>query len=256
MRRICRMHIAAWLLTLITVPAVAEMKDHAYTSESVSLGYQTYTDNCALCHGIEGNWVEGIDLSRQQFKTAVTDHDIRGVIATGVGEGRMPQFDLSDEQLDGIIAYIRIGFDPDGAAVTVGDPLHGETVYRGKGECASCHRIAGKGPRTAPDLSDVGKERTPGALHRTLVKPKTALLPINKSITVLTNGQETISGRRLNEDTYTVQIIDSSGQLRSLKKSDLAVYEISNEPTHKPTWLSEEEIADVIAYLLTLRGES
>ena len=80
MRRICRLHTAAWVLTLITVPAIAETKDHAYTSESVSLGYQTYTDNCALCHGIEGNWVEGIDLSRQQFKTAVTDHDIRGVI--------------------------------------------------------------------------------------------------------------------------------------------------------------------------------
>jgi putative heme-binding domain-containing protein len=234
--------------------AWAESNDHAYTSESVSRGYQVYIDNCALCHGLEGNWIEGVDLSRAQFKTAVTDHDIKGVIVEGAAEGRMPRFDLTEDELDGIIAYIRIGFDPDGVAVKIGDPLHGETIFRGHGECSGCHRINGLGPRTAPDLSHIGSDRTPGALYRTLLTPETALLPINKSVMLVTKSEETITGRRLNEGTYTVQIIDSTERLRSFKKSDLTHYEISDEPTHKPSELSEEEVADVIGYLLTLRS--
>ncbi|NKB97062.1 MAG: c-type cytochrome [Pseudomonadales bacterium] len=242
------------LFGLLSATAWSESKDHAYTSESVSLGYRVYIDNCALCHGIEGNWIEGVDLSRAQFKTAVTDHDIKGVILEGAAEGRMPRFDLSDDELDGIISYIRIGFDPDGVAVKIGDPVHGATIFRGNGECSSCHRVSGHGPRTAPDLSHVGSNRTPGALSRTLLTPEKALLPINKTVTLVTTAEETFTGRRLNEDTYTVQIIDSTERLRSFKKSDLSLYEISNEPTHKPSELSDEEVADVIAYLLTLRS--
>lgn len=244
------------LLLFVGIPASSESRGHAYTSESVSLGYRLYTDNCALCHGIEGNWIEGVDLSRAQFKSAVTDHDLKDVILQGAAEGRMPRFDFDDAELDGIISYIRIGFDPEGAAVQVGDPLAGAQIYRSKGECGSCHRIQGQGPRVAPDLSLIGAQRTPGALYRTMVAPETALLPINKSITIVTMTNETITGRRLNEDTYTVQMIDSTERLRSFKKSDLKHYEVHDEPVHKPTQLSEEEVADLIAYLLTLRSAS
>lgn len=244
------------MMLLIGSPAGAESRGHAYTSESVSLGYRLYTDNCALCHGLEGNWIEGVDLSRAQFKSAVTDHDLKDVIVQGAAEGRMPRFNFDDQELDGIISYIRIGFDPEGTAVKVGDPVAGAQLYRGKGECGSCHRIQGRGPRVAPDLSLIGAQRTPGALYRTMVRPENALLPINKSVTLVTNADQTLTGRRLNEDTYTVQIIDSTERLRSFKKATLKHYEVHDEPAHKPTQLSEEEVADLIAYLLTLRSAS
>ena len=66
--------------------------------------------------------------------------------------------------------------------------------------------------------------------------------------------EEVIVGRRLNEDTYSVQLLDSNEQLRSLRKADLVSYELSSVPVHQPTSLNGDEIADLIGYLLTLRG--
>ena len=80
------------------------------------------------------------------------------------------------------------------------------------------------------------------------------MLPINRAVRLVTRFEETIIGRRLNEDTYTVQVIDSQERLRSLKKADLVSYEISDEPSKQATTLSNDEVADVIGYLLTLRG--
>ena len=66
-----------------------------------------------------------------------------------------------------------------------------------------------------------------------------------------------INGRRLNEDTYTVQIIDDHERLHSLQKADIRELTISTTspmPSYKST-LSEGEIADVLAYLLSLKGQ-
>lgn len=230
--------------------------DHTYSSAAIRTGYDVYMQNCALCHGIEGSWVEGIDLSRGQFRSVVTDHDLEGVIARGTAEGRMPSFDLTDPELDGLIAYIRIGFDPEGTPVNIGDADQGRMLFSGKGACSSCHRVNGHGPRTAPDLTDIGRLRMPAVLQRTLVDPRAALLPINRPVTIVTEDDEVISGRRLNEDTYTVQIIDSKERLLSLVKADLKHYEVSESPTHQPTTLSGEEVADLVAYLMSLKGDS
>jgi len=78
--------------------------------------------------------------------------------------------------------------------------------------------------------------------------------PINRPVRIVTDDGETITGRRLNEDTYTVQLIDSREQLRSLVKADLISYEVSQTSTMAPSTLSSDEIADLVSYLLTLRG--
>ena len=166
----------------------------------------------------------------------------------------MPAFDLRQEEMEGVIAYIRAGFDPDGIAVKIGDPLRGRVLFEGEGNCVDCHRINGRGPRTAPDLSDIGAIRTPAVLQRSLLDPAAALLPINRPVRIVTRNEETIIGRRLNEDTYTVQVIDSEERLRSLIKTDIVTYEISDAPSKLPTTLSSDEVADVVGYLLTLRG--
>lgn len=248
-------HLAA-LLAGIAAYAHALEGDHTYSSDAIRTGYNVYMQNCALCHGIEGSRVDGIDLSRGQFRTVVNDHDLKGVIAQGTAEGRMPSFDLSDPELDGLIAYIRIGFDPEGTPVNIGDPEQGRMLFSGKGACSSCHRVNGLGPRTAPDLTDIGRLRMPAVLQRTLVDPQAALLPINRPVTIVTRDNEVITGRRLNEDTYTVQIIDSEERLLSLVKTDLKHYEVSETATHQPTTLSSEEVADLVAYLMSLRGDS
>ena len=248
---------ALGLLLLLAGPRAAlaqELGDHQYTTEAIQAGSRVYTRDCALCHGPQGDIVDGVNLRRGQFKTVQSDDDLRRIITAGTGGGQMPGFNFADVELSGVIAYIRAGFDPDGIAVRIGDPMRGQALFEGKGDCSNCHRINGVGPRTAPDLSDIGAIRTPASLQRNLLDPATAILPINRPVRLVTRNEETIIGRRLNEDTYTVQIIDSQERLRSLKKSDLVSYEISMAPSKTPTTLNSEELADVVGYLLTLRG--
>lgn len=251
----CRSILLLSFSFLFLSDSFAQEVDHTYTSEAVQAGNRIYVLRCALCHGMNGAWMAPINLSLGQFRTAHTDDDLRRVISEGAGEGRMPPANLNQEELDAVVAFIRVGFDPDGADLKLGDAGRGQNIYEGKGNCTDCHRINGQGPRTAPDLSDIGLIRTPAALSRSLVNPITALLPINRPITIVTKNKETVTGRRLNEDTYTVQMIDSQERLRSFVKADLVSYEISDGTTHKPSTLSEDEVGDLISYLLTLQGK-
>ena len=242
------------LLQMAPSAAVAQLADHQYSSAAVETGSRLYVSECALCHGPQGDRVDGIDLRRGQFRGERSDEDLRRIITNGVDDSRMPAFDFSSTELDGVVAYIRAGFDPSGVAVRIGDAARGRQVFQGPGDCASCHRVNGVGPRTAPDLSDIGAIRTPAALQRSLLDPYTALIPINRPVMAVTAGGETVRGRRLNEDTYSVQMIDSEGRLRSFVKDELIDFEISRTPTHQPTSLSGDQVADLIGYLLSLQG--
>ncbi|MCY4263833.1 MAG: c-type cytochrome [Gammaproteobacteria bacterium] len=242
---------------LVSLKGMAqELGDHQYTSAAIQRGLRIYSRECALCHGPTGDLVSGIDLARGQFRNAASDDDLRSAIIEGRAQGQMPAFALQEEELNGVIAYIRAGFDPEGVAVRIGDAEQGQVLFNGKGECASCHRINGQGPRLAPDLSAIGIQRTPAVLQLNLLNPAAAILPINRPLRVVTRDEEIIIGRRLNEDTYTVQLIDSDERLRSLQKSELLSYEISDQPSKSATTLDANEVADLVAYLLTLKGEA
>ena len=237
---------------VIALNIKGELIDHTYTSDSIATGSKTYVQQCALCHGPDGAWIGGVNLAQGRFITAVTDDDLRQVILEGSGEGRMPAFALNTKEITGVIAFIRTGFDPGGNEVRIGNPDRGKVLFSGPAKCSSCHRVNGVGPRVAPDLSDVGIRRTAAALQRSLKDPITALMPIDRAVKLITRDEEVIEGRRLNEDTFSVQLIDSNERLRSISKEELVSYEISHTPTHNPTDLNDEELADLIAYLLAL----
>ena len=246
------------LIVILVAPsrgAAQDLADHQYSTAAIEAGARVYVADCALCHGANGDGVDGVNLRTGRFRTARSDDDLRRIVTTGVAGSRMPSFALGAAELDGIVAYIRAGFDPSGVAVKVGDPARGQAIFEGEGRCVGCHRVNGVGGRRlAPDLGEIGVTRTAAALQRTLLDPSAALLPINRPIRAVTRDGTAIRGRRLNEDTYTVQLIDSDGRLRSLVKADLTEYEVSLTPTMRPTTLSAEQVADVIGYLLSLRG--
>lgn len=230
--------------------------DHQYTSADIEAGSRLYSNQCALCHGTNGDGVNGVDLRRGVFRRSVSDDDLSAVITNGIAAVGMPSFKFQPTELTAVLAFIRAGFDPAGTAVRIGNPSRGKTLFAGKGACATCHRVNGVGPRTAPDLSDIGAVRTPAALQRSLLDPTSAMLPINRPVRAVTKDGRTVQGRRLNEDTYTVQLIDDRERLVSLIKADLKTYELgktSPMPAASRT-LAADEIADVLAYLLTLKG--
>jgi putative heme-binding domain-containing protein len=108
-----------------------------------------------------------------------------------------------------------------------------------------------------PELTTIGLRRNAAFLRRTLLDPKTSIPEGYAFVEIVTKGNQRISGIRLTEDTFTVQLRDLSGHLDSLWKSDLAQYRKDSKRTPMPsfqTTLSDSEREDVIAYLVTLRG--
>jgi cytochrome c oxidase cbb3-type subunit III len=227
-----------------------------YGAQDIEAGSRLYAGQCTLCHGPNGDLVLGADLRRGLFRRSVSDEDLARVITNGIPAAGMPGFKLQPSEVDGLIAFIRAGFDISGTAVKVGHAGRGQALFEGKGDCTSCHRVNGKGRGVAPDVSDVGATRSPAALQRSLVEPASAMLPINRPVRAVTRDGNTIRGRRLNEDTFTVQLIDEQERLVSLVKAELREYELATTspmPSVAKT-LTPEETADLLAYLLSLKG--
>ena len=238
------------------VSAQAPLHESQYSDADIAYGATVYASKCVTCHGPQGDGIGGVNLRSGTFRNAVIDRDLERFIRTGSPAG-MPAFALDTADMAGIIAYVRNMNAFETAAVKTGDAARGRAVFEGKGGCTKCHRVGALGSRIAPNLSDVGAARSAGSLQRSLVDPTSQMMPINRPVRVVTKDGTTITGRRLNEDTYSVQLIDERERFHSLLKADLREFTISKTstmPSFKGT-LSEAEIADVIAYLLSLKGQ-
>jgi putative heme-binding domain-containing protein len=227
-----------------------------YPRADIEYGARLYTEQCFACHGGNGDGVAGVDLRSGKFRNAVTDPQLRTVITNGFPNAGMPAFTFDPSELTGLVAYLRNMNTVDRGSLNAGNAAPGQVVFEGKGACLSCHRVNNVGSRKAPDLSDIGAIRSAGSLERSLRNPSSQMMPINRPVHIVTRDGKVINGRRLNEDTYTVQIADEEGRLMSLAKADLREFRISNTST-MPSYekeLSSQELADVVSYLLSLKG--
>jgi putative heme-binding domain-containing protein len=249
-----RVWVFLFAVTLLAAPVAAQ--DHQYSTADIETGVRLYGAQCALCHGPNGDMVNGVDLRRGRFRRAVTDEDLAKVVREGLPGGVMPGFTFSPAQTTGLIAFIRAGFDVGGTAVKVGNIDRGHALFSGKAACATCHRVSGVGARTAPDLTDIGAVRTPAALQRSLLDPTRAMFPINRQVRIVTRDGRTVRGRRLNEDTYSVQLVDDAARLVTVLKTDIKEFDLATTSAMASvaSTLSSDEVADLVAYLLSLRG--
>jgi putative heme-binding domain-containing protein len=228
-----------------------------YPRVDIEHGARLYAEQCDRCHGADGNGVSGVDLRSGKFRNATTDNQLRTVITNGFPTAGMPAFKLDSADLTGLVAYLRNMNSIDRGSLRAGNAAHGQVVAETKGACLSCHRINGKGARKAPNLSDIGANRSAGSLERSLTDPSSQMWPINRPIRIVTKDGRVINGRRVNEDTYTVQIADEEGRLLSLSKAELREFTVSTKST-MPSYakeLTSEELADVVSYLLSLKGQ-
>lgn len=227
-----------------------------YEQPDIEYGARLYSGNCITCHGERGESIPGVSLGSNKFKRAASDRDLTLIIQNGIAGTAMPPSGFADPEIAATIAYLRnmTRYDPSGA--TVGDAARGREIFFGKGDCARCHRVGAAGPRYAPDLSNVGILRTAATLQRALRDPNAALIPINRPVRAVLRDGTVVAGRRLNEDTHTVQIIDERERLVSLEKSSLREYSVTTAaqmPSYENV-LNDGERADVVAFLLSLKG--
>ena len=138
-----------------------------------------------------------------------------------------------------------------------GDPASGEKLYASKGKCARCHTVDGRGGAIGPDLSDIGARRSVNYLREALLKPESAVPADFLQVELAAHDGARITGVRLNEDAFSIQIRDLSGQFRSFWKSELAELNKQQGKSPMPSYqdlLSAAEMDDMIAYLDSLRG--
>ena len=250
--------LAAALAAVAGAPARAQPQ-HAgqYEQADIEYGARLYSGRCVICHGERGDGMPGVNLRSGRFKNASTDRELTNVVRDGVAGTAMAPNAFTDSELTALVSYLRnfASYDP-GRGGKPGDAERGRQLFQSKGDCGSCHRVNGVGPRSAPDLSNVGAIRTAGTLQRYLQDPTEAMLPINRPVRAVKRDGTVVSGRRVNEDTHTVQLVDSQERLISLDKSQLREYSIGAAATMPSfaTVFDEKERADLVEYLLSLKG--
>ncbi len=225
------------------------------TAFDIEDGSRAFRNSCQNCHGPDGDEIPGVDLGRGQFKTAKSDADLVRIIRNGVPGTAMPPVNMPEEQATRIVAYLRSLAATKRSATAAGDPVRGKAIFDGKGKCVTCHRVEGMGGRLGPELSRIGQLRRSMELEQSLLDPQAEVLPTNRFYRVVTRDGATVTGRLLNHDTFSVQLLDASEQLRSFVKADLREqgFVASPMPSAKTT-LTAQEVTDVVGYLVSLKG--
>lgn len=236
--------------------AGALFAQHGYTPSDVQNGGLLYRTNCSACHGPNGDLQPGVDLGHGQFRRAKSDEEVGAIIMKGIPGTGMPPGNFTESQALTIVAYLRSMAATPASAVTVGDASRGKEIFEGKGQCGNCHRVRTTGSRVGPDLTDIGLLRKTTDFQKSLTEPDAEVLAQNRYYRVVTRDGQTVTGRLLNEDTFSVQLLDTKESLRSFRLSELrehAFVEKSPMPSYKDK-LSSAELADVIGYLASLKG--
>ena len=247
--------IGVAVVLLVTAGHDSFAQDHAgqYPAADIAAGARVYSANCASCHGATGVGVGGIDLRRGRLPRAATDETLAALIAKGIPGTGMPSFRLSPDEMRGLIAFVRSGpADANVPPVRLGTAARGRTIF--EAQCLGCHRVGTTGSWAGPDLTGIGAARTPAAIQRSLVDPTGGMRPINRPVRAVTADGTIITGRRLNEDTYSVQLMTTDGRLVSLVKRELRDWSVSQTspmPSYKDE-LSADALADLLAYLVSL----
>ena len=243
---------------VVAAASVASPQAHNYTRGDIDEGLLRYRASCIGCHGSDGSSVSGIDLGRGKFRRVSTDEELVDVILNGVPGTGMPPTFLTRPRAYAIVAFLRTMNDPverTAVAAQSGDATRGRALFENKGGCIGCHRIRGQGGRAGPDLSEAGLTLRSIDVERAMLDPDADYSITSRPFHVLTKGGTAVRGVLLNQDSYTIQMRDDQGNLRSFPKDDLR--ESGPVKSPMPSYrdrLDAQELADIIAYLGSQRG--
>jgi cytochrome c oxidase cbb3-type subunit 3 len=240
------------------------------SSVDLDKGRRLFETHCAICHGPRGEGGKGPTLAQPSLPRASDEESLIRIISQGIPNTEMPQARMQRADILLIAKFVKsLGAQP--REPVPGDPQRGLQVYATKGACAQCHIIRGEGGVFGPDLSDVGRRRSPAYLRRALVDPNADVpqsysawrsdvgLPENfLYVRLVTRGGQELAGVRVNEDTFSIQIREATGAVHSFLKSDLAELHKDFGKSPMPTYataLTTNELDDLVAFLTSLRVE-
>ena len=264
------------LLALLTVSGARAQENRNPLTEdpaAAQAGEFQFRINCAFCHGLGARGGgRGPDLTRAQKRHGSSDSDLFRTISQGIPGTAMPAngtsgqgVGMTDEEIWQVITYLRkvqIKASPQMA----GSAARGEKLFYGDANCSGCHMVEGKGGRLGPDLTVVGTARSMQSIIDSVRNPSQRLaqgltestkeFPQEyETVTVVTPDGKEIEGVTLNEDNFTVQIMDQGEQIHSFEKDKLRAFKksrVSLMPSYGPKLLSDQDLQDIVAYLISV----
>ena len=265
--------IFAMLSARFTAPSLLGQGQNplANDAQASKLGEFQFRSNCAFCHGLGARGGgRGPDLTRAQKRHGNSDADLFRTINEGVPGTAMPPngatqqgVGMTDTEIWQVIAYIR-SVQVKAPAEPLGDAAHGQQLFFGTAACSTCHMIAGKGGRLGPDLTTTGSARATDYLVDSVRYPSRRLAQgISEAMKEFSQEYETVkvetadgqkfTGVVLNEDHFTLQMMDLREQLHLFERDKLRSYEKSREslmPAYDQKMLSDKDLQDILAFLL------
>jgi putative heme-binding domain-containing protein len=242
-------------------------------AKAAKAGEFEFRINCAFCHGLGARGGgRGPDLTRAHKRHGDSDADMFQNISQGIPGTVMPAngtngqgVGMTDDEIWQIIAYLR-SVQVRSPAKPVGSAAHGKELFYGDANCSSCHMVAGKGGRVGPDLTAVGSARTVESLVESVRSPSQRLAwgltestkefaQEYETVTVVTPEGQEVKGVTLNEDQFSLQMMDTAERIHLFEKDKLRSIQKSRKsimPSYDPTILSDHDLDDIVAYLLSV----
>ncbi len=268
LRNLCEtLLVLAWagiLYASAVQPSAADSPAKSPDPAALAEGQALFRGLCSGCHGGAGRGGKGPDLTDTRWIHGGTDDDIARVIQNGVPKTTMKKLGdaLKPEQVRKVILYVRsLARSPSETTwkpYIAGDPQAGRKLFfdlQGKAQCAKCHSIGGEGGRIGPSLDRLASRRAPEFIMESILEPSKDIAPEYEAVAVATKEGRVITGIRINETNFSVQLHEENGRFHSFLKRDLDEFKVMTKslmPENFGELLTVKELHDLFAFLMTL----
>ncbi|MGA8093457.1 MAG: PQQ-binding-like beta-propeller repeat protein [Steroidobacteraceae bacterium] len=215
---------------------------------------QRFGETCALCHGGDA---EGTDRA----PSLVGNRELRGLNVDDIaaiiehGRGDMPAFAaLPQAEIRRLATYVRSlnadAFDMQPA----GDVANGSRVFFGRGHCADCHSVEGRGGTNGPDLSGIAGVMTLAQLGDAIHHPHFWTAPGWRVVSVVLNDGKSLRGFARNETQHSLDLQTFDGRLLPLSDTQYRHITPDRHSLMPAFQGSAAEFRDLIAFLSRQNG--
>lgn len=220
--------------------------------EAITQGQALFVTVCSGCHGVHGEGGRGPQLIDASNARRASNRELFNWIQNGIPGTDMPPITLPDEQIWRLAAFVRNLNAPAYDQPLPGDVDAGRELFFGKGGCTKCHMIRGQGGLLGPDLSDAGSWGKQVSLREAIVDANKRISEGFAPVVVKRKDGHEISGVAKNFDNYSMQVLDTNGNLHLLPKAELAsvVFRAKSwMPDDYQERLSAAEIDNLVSFL-------
>jgi putative heme-binding domain-containing protein len=170
---------------------------------------------------------------------------------SGEGSGALFEAQAADDGTASIRAFL---------AANAGDPARGWRVFQQSASgamCIRCHRVHGEGAQVGPELSDIAAKYAREELIESILHPSQRIAEGYKTAWFELNDGRVVFGQLRSETDGVIRLYDSNGDALSIESAEVAergIYETSLMPEGLWKTIPEQELADLVAWLTTLKG--